>query len=239
VFQRLLDGVELRFHLAGINNQNFLMRDEQTGTFWQQITGLAVAGPLAGKRLPLVSADELTFGLWKLEEPMGLVLDDVKRFAHNYSPVDWDVKMAKAPTVLSYAQAGLKPRELMLGIRAFNASRAFRYETVMREKFIQDHVGSESILLLVGPDNRSVRVFRRRIPGQSTPSDFYRLTDNPAEKIMMDSTNGAKWNFRGCAVDGKLKGVCLEQVEVIKDYWFDWRNYNPETTVYGIRQRIH
>jgi len=44
VFQRVVNGVPLRFHLAGINNQNFLMRDEQTGTYWQQITGLAVSG---------------------------------------------------------------------------------------------------------------------------------------------------------------------------------------------------
>jgi hypothetical protein len=27
--------------------------------------------------------------------------------------------------------------------------------------------------------------------------------------------------------------VCLEPVEVIKDYWFDWRDFNPSTTVYG------
>jgi len=28
----------LHFYLAGINNQNFLMRDKETGTWWQQIT---------------------------------------------------------------------------------------------------------------------------------------------------------------------------------------------------------
>ena len=238
MFQRVVDGIELRFHLAGINNQNFLMRDEQTGTFWQQITGLAVSGPLAGKRLQLVSADELTFALWKQEQPGGSVLDDVARYAREYSPPNWDVRMAKAPTVLSYAQAGLKPRDLMLGIRAFGASRAFLYQTVLKEKVIQDHVGSESILLVVGPDNRSVRVFRQRIPGQSTASQFYRIDGNPAEKLLLDSANGAQWNFQGCAVAGPLKGVCLERVDMIKDYWFDWRNYNPETTVYGVKQTI-
>ena len=69
MFQRTVDGVALRFHLAGINNQNFLMRDEQTGTYWQQITGLAVSGPLAGRRLTLVPTDELSFALWKAERP--------------------------------------------------------------------------------------------------------------------------------------------------------------------------
>jgi hypothetical protein len=95
VFQRTIDGLQLRFHLAGINNQNFLMRDEQTGTYWQQITGLAIAGPLAGRRLVPVSADELTLKLWKAEQPDGTVLNDAPRYAAEYAPENWDVRMAK------------------------------------------------------------------------------------------------------------------------------------------------
>jgi len=38
---------------------------------------------------------------------------------------------------------------------------------------------------------------------------------------------------QGCAVAGSARGVCLERVEAIKDYWFDWLHYNPQTTVYG------
>lgn len=224
----------LRFHLAGINNQNFLMRDEQTGTYWQQITGLAVAGPLAGRRLPLVSADELTFALWKVEQPDGTVIKDIAQFVPEYSKQDWDVRMAKVPTVLSYAQAGLKPRDLMLGIRAFGASRAFPYTAVLKEKLLQDRVGTEPVLLVVGEDNRSVRAFRQRIPGLSETPQFYRL----ANSVFMDASTGSRWNFQGCATEGKLQGTCLEHVEVIKDYWFDWRNYNPSTTVYGIQKKI-
>jgi len=224
----------LRFHLAGINNQNFLMRDEQTGTYWQQITGLAISGPLAGRRLPLVSADELTFALWKAEQPDGTVIKDVPQFAPEYSPKDWDVKMAKAPTVLSYAQAGLKGRDLMLGIRAFGASRAFPYTAVLKEKLLQDRVGGEPVLLVVGEDNRSVRAFRQHIPGLSATPQFYRL----ANGTLIDAPTGSRWSFQGCATEGTLQGTCLERVEVIKDYWFDWRNYNPSTTVYGIQKKI-
>jgi hypothetical protein len=248
VFQRKIDGIELRFHLAGINNQNFLMRDEQTGTYWQQITGKAISGPLAGHSLPLVSADELTFALWKLEQPQGTVLNDVARYAADYAPEDWDAKTAKVPTVLSYAEAGLKPRDLMLGVRAFGASRAFPFVAVLKEKLIQDRVGAEPIAIVVGGDERSVRVFRRRIPGSSEVADFYRIgrggtSARPKQvntnALLMDGQTGSEWNFQGCATAGKLRGLCLEPVSVIKDYWFDWRNYNPETTVYGIKQRIH
>src|SRR5262252_9127739 len=107
------------------------MRDEETGTYWQQISGVAVAGPLAGRRLTLVPSDELTFALWKTENPQGTVLDDLPSYVSGYAAKDWDVHMRRAPTVLSYAGNGLMARDLMLGIRAFGASRAFLYDVVM------------------------------------------------------------------------------------------------------------
>ncbi len=229
----------LRFHLAGINNQNFLMRDEQTGTYWQQITGRAVSGKLAGRQLLVVGADELTFGLWKSEQPQGTVLAEIPRYAHDYAPQNWDVAMAKAPTVISYAQAGLKPRDLMLGIRAFGGSRAFPYSIVLKEKLIEDRVNGEPVPLVVGADAQSVRVFRHRVPQSTVTTQFYRILEGlNKDAAMMDAETGSEWNFQGCAISGKRKGACLERVEVIKDYWFDWRNYNPDTTVYGIKEKI-
>ena len=55
MWERALDGRTLRFRLIGINNQNFLMEDLDTGSWWQQVTGVAVSGPLAGKRLTVTS----------------------------------------------------------------------------------------------------------------------------------------------------------------------------------------
>jgi len=236
VWGREVDGLRLTFHLAGINNQNFLMRDEETGTYWQQISGRAVSGPLAGEVLPPVSSDELTFALWKAEQPRGTVLQDAAAYVSQYAPKDWDVKMQKTPTVLSYAQPGLAPRDLMLGIRAFGAARAFPYDAVMESKLLQDHVGPEPVLLVVGPDGQSVRAFRARLPDGKASAGFYRTLDGPTPAaLMMDDATGSQWDFHGCAIGGPAKGACLERVEVIEDYWFDWRNYNPGTTVYGKR----
>jgi len=242
VWGREVNGLRLTFHLAGINNQNFLMRDEETGTYWQQITGRAISGPLAGRTLPLIPCDELTFALWKTEQPRGTVLADVPAYVAGYAPEDWDVKMRKAPTVLSYAQPGIAPRDLMLGVHASGAARAFPYDAVAAAKLLQDRVGGEPVLLVLGPDRQSVRAFRAGI-GKGGRVEFYRTYDdkNPAPgaqaPLMMDSASGSHWDFQGCAVDGPAKGSCLERMEVIKDYWFDWRHYNPATTVYGKTSR--
>ncbi len=249
MWNRESGGLVLTFHLAGINNQNFLMRDDQTGSYWQQITGAAVSGPLRGRRLALVASDELSYGLWAAEEPGGTVLKSVDKYASKYETKDWEVHMKKERTVLSFADParGLEPRTLMLGIQAFGASRAFLYDALVQEKLVLDHVGAEPVLLVVGPDGQSVRVFRDRIPGVEGQPAFYRTLDDKqshprdaawlkqasAAPLLMDAATGSQWNFRGCAVSGKATGLCLEPVEAIKDYWFDWRNYNPTTSVYA------
>jgi hypothetical protein len=235
VWTRDIAGLPLTFHLAGINNQNFLMRDDQTGTYWQQITGKAVSGPLAGSQLTLVHSDELNFGTWQSEEPRGTVLQDAPRYRSEYEPKDWDVRMQKARTVIDFREHGLKGRDLMLGIQSSGASRAFPYDRVIREKLVEDRVGAEQVLLVVGADGQSVRAFRDRIPGIQGAPDFYRAPGSQSGTLMMDASTGSEWNFQGCAISGKAKGLCLDPVDVIKDYWFDWRNYNPSTTVYGVK----
>ena len=228
-----MDGRRLTFHLAGINNQNFIMRDDQTGTYWQQISGLAISGPLKGRQLKLVPSDELNFATWKSEQPEGTVLNDVPKYVSDYAKQDWDVRMKRTRTVIQFAEHGMKARDLMLGIQAFGVSRAFLYDSVLKEKLVKDHVGSEPVLLVVGEDNQSVRVFRDRIQGVEGSPDFYRLAPPKPGALLMDASTGSEWNFQGCAVSGKEQGVCLEHVQALKDYWFDWRNYNPKTTVWG------
>jgi hypothetical protein len=102
---------------------------------------------------------------------------------------------------------------------------------VLQQKLVKDHVGSEPVLIVVGPDGHSVRAFRAVLPGSGTGSDFYRLQE--AGALMMDEATGSRWNFQGCAVEGKAKGACLERLDIIRDYWFDWRHYNTATSVYG------
>jgi hypothetical protein len=233
VWTRDVAGLRLTFHLAGINNQNFLMRDEETGSYWQQISGLAVAGPLRGRQLTLILSDELTLAAWKSEEPRGTVLNDVPKYVGGYARRDWDVRMQRAPTVIDFPEHGLKARDLMLGIQAFGASRAFLYDQVIREKLVKDRVGAEPVLLVVGPDGESVRAFRDRLPDVHGAADFYRMSGSQPGATLMDATTGSQWNFQGCAISGSAKGACLERIPMLKDYWFDWRNYNPKTSVYG------
>jgi hypothetical protein len=69
-------------------------------------------------------------------------------------------------------------------------------------------------------DGADIELFRDTA-NQATPTDW----------SLIDS-QGGRWNFHGCAVAGPLLGKCLQALPALKDFWFDWRNYHPNTTVY-------
>ena len=220
----------LTFHLAGINNQNFLMRDDETGTFWQQITGRAIAGPLKGAQLEYFASDELSFGLWKSETSGGTVLVPAPAWQKDYAPADWERDMASEPTVIHAPKGTLPDRELVVGISQDGLDRAYPAARLVQQSVVMDRIGDLPILLVVGPDGQSIRAFESRL-GSDMPSLEFFVVKNPAW-MLVDSASAGHWNFQGCAVDGGNAGKCLKPLEMIKDYWFDWQHYHPQSSIY-------
>ncbi len=218
----------LHFYLAGINNQNFLMRDRETGSWWQQITGKAIYGPMKGASLDLVLSDELTFGQWKSEVTGGQVLAAVAKDAKEYDS-DWEPEVAKLPVVISFPGTELKSRDVVVGLEMGGGARAYPWDAVVKQSPIMDRVHGTPLLLAVGPDGKSFRVFISRVGGQD--AEFF-LKGDTRNWALVDTATASEWNFQGCAISGAAQGKCLEQVPALKDYWFDWRNYHAETTVY-------
>lgn len=290
-----MNGRALHFYLAGINNQNFLMRDKETGTWWQQINGKAIYGPLKGASLDLVPYDELTFGEWKSEVSGGQVFAPVAKYKKEYDP-NWEPDVAKLPVVISFPGTQLKSRDVVVGVEVENASRCYPWNTLVKQSPIMDHVGGKPVLIAVAPDGKSFRAFISQIDGKdaefflkseadspstaadlkapssstpatapakvlvnsqtgvapalagatnpnpiqqnqatapSSPASAAKQPD-PAHKpwVLVDATTASEWNFQGCAVSGPDQGKCLDRIPILKDYWFDWRNYHPDTTVY-------
>ena len=236
MWTRTVNGRVLHFYLAGINNQNFLMRDKETGSWWQQITGKAIYGPLQGATLELVLSDELTFGEWKSEFPSGRVLAPVAKYTKEYEP-NWEPEVAKLPVVVSFPGTELKSRDVVVGLTVNGVARAYPWEAFAKQSPVVDHVNGTPLLLVLGPDGKSFRVFLSRIDGRD--AEFFLqgddTTDTSGEKkawTLVDASTASQWNFQGCATSGPAQGKCLDRIPALKDYWFDWRNYHPDTTVY-------
>ena len=232
MWETTVDGRVLHFHLAGINNQNFIMRDEETGSWWQQVTGEAIFGPLKGKKLRGVFLDELTFGLWKQERPGGRVLRPDEKIAQagQYAPENWEERMARVPVATSAnLDKALPPRALVIGVKVKDMACAYPFESLLRQSPILDEIDRIPIMLILGEDRKSVRAFERTVDGRKL--EFF-LKPNVSPLRLVDAETASEWDFTGKAVGGPLAGRELARVAVLDDYWFDWKTYNPNTQVY-------
>jgi hypothetical protein len=240
VWESEVDGKRLTFHLSGINNQNFIMRDEETGTWWQQVSGEAIHGPLKGKKLTPVYNDELTFALWKHENRQGRVLKPDERVKQNYEAADWEEQYAKFRVVTPVdPNDKLSPRKLIAGLAVNGKAVAYPLPALEKQRLILDSIGSEGglthLFIVLGDDNKSVRAFERTVDGRKLEF-FVKAGALPIQLI--DAETATTWDFTGKAVSGPLAGKQLKKIQALKDYWFDWKIYHPDTRVYTLGERL-
>ena len=229
MWQATLDGRALRFVLAGINNQNFIMRDEETGSWWQQVSGEAIRGPLRGKRLQHVPHDEITFARWRSEAPAGRVLRPAADTTWVKFSRNWEEETAKYPVrIAATLDSVLGPREVVAGVDLDGRTRAYPIEAIRRHTPLHDQVGSVPVVLVLAGDG-SLRGFDRRVDGQAL--EFFARTDS-TDLVLVDGSTGTVWDFTGRGTAGPQRGKQLKPVYLQQDYWFDWKGYHPGTTVY-------
>lgn len=230
----MVDGRKLTFHLSGINNQNFIMSDDETGSWWQQVSGKAIQGPMKGKQLAAVAQDEVSFDVWRRENPRGRVLRPDPSVAKQYAGAEWEKVIAKLPTVGTLSDKRLEPRALIVGIDHQGAAKAYPVAAVQKQSPVLDTVGRTPVVLVVAEDGRSVRAFDRTVDARVL--DLY-AKPNAKPLALVDSQTGSEWNFAGVATSGPLTGRALARVPFINDYWFDWKNYHPKTALYTLGAR--
>ena len=206
------------------------MRDEETGSWWQQISGEAIQGSMKGQKLAPVDFDEISYGIWKRENPDGRVL---RPEAEKQESADWEAQVAKMPVrVSAQLDDALEPRALVVGVEINGKSKAYPFSAIEKQSPILDTVGGKDIVIILGEDGKSVRAFERELDGKTL--EFF---VKPETKEIVDAETASVWDFSGKAVSGALAGKQLKKIAVLKDYWFDWKTYHPETQLYRLGAR--
>ncbi len=220
------------------------MRDEEAGTWWQQVSGEAIHGPMQGKRLNAVFCDELTFATWRQEHPEGRVLRPDEKVAAQYEAEDWEAQYEKFRVVTPVDPADkLKPRTLIVGVDIKGTSKAYPVEALQKQQLILDEVGGSPIFVLIGEDQKSARAFERQLDGRTL--EFFVVNQASQQQLpggssrqLIDAETGSIWDFTGHCQSGQLAGKQLKPIPVLKDYWFDWKIYHPKTSIYLLGDRL-
>jgi hypothetical protein len=108
-----------------------------------------------------------------------------------------------------------------------------------KQRLILDSIsnggGATPFFIVLGDDNKSVRAFERTVDGRTL--EFFVKADT-APIQLTDAETATTWDFTGKAISGPLAGKQLKKIMVLKDYWFDWKIYNPGTRVYTLGERL-
>ena len=233
VWKSVVDGKLLTFRLVGLNNQNFIMQDEQTGTWWQQVTGEALYGPLEGRKLERMMFEQLTFETWARENPEGTVLESREEFAELYWKETEREETRDGERIAFPVDATegdvLERGELVAAVEFGDRKKAYPMRLLREQSPIADFAFGSNVLVVLATDERSVRCFNLEL-GEET-LELFRKPDEDT-LVLVDPQTGSEWDFTGTAISGPLKGQTLERLPLYTDYWFDFKKFYPNEPVY-------
>ncbi len=74
--------------------------------------------------------------------------------------------------------------------------------------------------------------FGDKVGSNGVPCSDYAYYE-PVNTLLVDGATGSEWDFAGRAIRGPLTGRQVAKIELLRDYWFAWRAYHPDTAIYS------
>jgi hypothetical protein len=126
-YRRQVDGETLSFGVSGlIHNHGFLLYDRQTESLWVQFTGVAIAGPMAGKKLSPVRVRQEAFGVWRDRYPRTRVLErPLPQLDYELSPFLRYIVEDSAIFPVLASDPRFHQKEVVLGVTVDGTTRAY------------------------------------------------------------------------------------------------------------------
>lgn len=220
-YNSTLDGETLSFGVLGVLYlNNLVMYDRNSDSWWTQITGEAISGKYKGKKLTLLPGMELIkFSEFKKTHPKGKVLQPIAQYASSYELYN--------PNQFYETEPESQSRDQVVGIEIREKSRAYKITDVREKKIINESLNGWSLLIVSGPNDGGVRIFRRFIEENERILDFELKDGN-----LVDKQTNSTWNFNGEATKGELKGTTLDKPKYLELYLFAWKDFYPKTLLY-------
>ncbi len=226
VYSREADGQVLEFGVSGkLHNANLVMYDRQTQTYWSQVQGNAIVGPLVPSELELRTSVITDWDDWRNGHPETQVLSrDTGIYpasSYESNPYQGYESSERVGFGVGEVDDRLPSKTLVYGLKAGGASKAYTEQDVRRQDLVEDTLGDVPIMIVEDQEDGGVKAFVRRSGGEEI--DFS-LRDG----VPVDS-EGDEWSFDGEEVDGDGE---LERLPTHGFYWFAWSKFNPDTDVY-------
>jgi hypothetical protein len=227
VYSPFVNGKQETFRLVGMDHFNAVFEDATTKSWWQQATGVSIAGPLKGYSLKEIPSSQVTADAWLREHPNSLVMKPDTLFMDRYFKLeDYDKGTMRSPLVRR-DNGSWRHNSWVVGVANSYASKAYDWNELLRKRIIQDSVDEKPILLTIENDSASFHAYDRRLDG--TPLSFTMAT---GKDRLTDENTHSSWNMDGLCIDGSLKGRRLLPVQCYNEFWHSWQTFHKGSKVY-------
>jgi len=234
VFRAEARGRSLHLDNAGVVAGNEVFKDRETGSRWQQSSLEAISGPLQGEHLPLYPFLLTNWSEWRRLHPDTVVLKPLPGYADRMAAKNEQIRQGlkaggPAPDGVTFRDARLEPRAMVLGLDVAGASKAFPLDALKTARVVNDELGGRPILIVHQPGSDTTTAFERRVRNQTL-----RFAAADAEvQLLTDRETDSRWTPYGTCVSGRLKGATLEPLILEPEYWFAWSEFHRATAVYS------
>jgi hypothetical protein len=217
VFSPIVNGQRERFRLVGMDRFNALFEDATTRSWWRQVSGEAITGPLAGQRLPIVACSQLYLRRWFGLHPNGRVLQpdgtDARFFAGGEA-----FELGKSRGNLTRTDPGSRQeKSWVVGVETGTASKAYDRNRLKRERVINDTVEGLPIVLALAGDDVTFVAFERPAAEPFTLQEGTLAGSDP------------RYDLAGRTLGGDGVGPRLRPLRASQEFWHSWHTFHPST----------
>ncbi len=219
VYEPIVKGAPEEFRLVGMDHFNAMFEDHRTKSWWRQVTGEAIAGPLKGEMLPEFPSTQTSLQSWLKLFPHTLIMQPDPAFESIYEGMS-DFETGRTTGNLTiYDSTSWNRKSWIAGIVVGVNSKAYDWNQLKKKKIIHDQIGDTPILLFVTDQDRSL----------------FGMVRNSAEQVFQIQ-NDTLWNgiipydLLGRSLQAGVKD--LDRVNVYQEYWHSWQTFHPLTERY-------
>ncbi len=227
VYSPFVNGKYERFRLVGMDHFNAMFEDATTKSWWRQVNGTAIAGPLKGTALQEIPSEQTRLAAWINAYPGTKILQPDPVFADQYKGLK-GFDDGTIPSSLEKRDSGSwQFKSWVVGVQINGKAKAYDWNELVKQRIIHDTIDHTGIVLVLEKDNASFHAWASTI-GDTTQ---LRFSLNEEATVLKDNT-GSVWNMNGDCIEGELKGNKLRGIQSYQEFWHSWLSFHPETIRY-------
>lgn len=235
MYDRQVDGRVLEFGVSGKLISNILvMYDRETESYWPQIIGEAIKGPLTGTELVIVPHLQMNWKAWVKQFPDSQILSKELGFgpaAYSIDRYNSYYRSSNLGVVPNRLRSELLPqKELVTGVTVEGRPKAYSDSGMAEHKVFNDVLADKPLVVTYSAEAESGQVFSSMVDGMALTFEFLEIRNGIV--YMTDQETGSIWNgATGVGVEGAHAGKKLEPIPFSRSFWFGWFNFFPDTDV--------